>query len=727
MESFRDATSLSKHFLDEVRTLNFKMRISNSDKEFKHYPKDEDLFYYSLGDSYQLGKMGKIMEVSKSHVDRFKTIGFTLENERSSGSRTSMMRQKYITAVDNVIGVEPNGLDKISQQRKLKTYDTYDYISTINIIEDFARHCSVRWNFTYPDELMKIQYTLVSKYVSNYSLMFTRLEYETAEDVVMVQQDYITKLFSGRRHYKLTGDTLINYGSQVMSPKIGWAPENGRVKNEYATKGLLYCHDFFVSIGDSPGNHYLNYSKVIDSDQAIAYDPRPIAFDSIIEHKRQYFKTSDIDDITKIANNLLLLGKTMLIRIDIRSDKPIDFKSDFDVRWEDMVHNDNVLTAEIINSMPENVTIVAKLRPSFNKANIAPHIKRPFRIQPQPYATITTSEFTLFVPSKHLNKGKLWRSYSYDDLTGMQFQVCALKRTCGKLYNMYLSDMCLNMGVIIDKKELVDSTLALYSLSNSVNAVPDFTTVSNFIVTYPYGRIGEKLLQTVSHNRDYVDNVIDLQFECSDDAPLVIPVYSLPFKVKTSIQDMLTVIVTDNELISYSQPSNQLSTQIVKLVSFILKNLMSSRGINYTDMDRSIRRSVLKRFVNEYGVEANIIEEHVYFNGVKMSISGHMQYILIGSVFGLPYGIKRYIREIEENIIAPGNSYERKLGGRVWHGYYSHYLAVESAMLFLSNTQLLTTETHDAINRSFDWIRDQLTKLAIKYKVYQLVDERNKI
>lgn len=727
MESFRDATSLSKQFLDEVKTLNFKMRISNSDKEFKHYPKDEDLFYYSLGDSYQLGKLGKIMEVSKIHVDRFKAIGFALENERSSGSRTSMMRQKYISNVDNVIGVEPNGLEKISQLRKLKTYDTYDYISTVNVIEDFVAHCSDRWNLTYADELLKIQYGLVSRYISDHSLMFERLNYEVEDDVVAVQQDYITKLFSGRRHYRLVENTLINYGPQVMAPKIGWAPENGRIKNEYATKGLLYCHDFFVSIGDSPGNHYLNYSKVIDRDQAIAYDPRPIAFESIVDYRQQYFQASDIDYIVNIANDLHSLGKTMLIRIDIRSDKPIDFKREYDARWEDMVHADNLLTAEIINNMPENVTIVAKLRPSFNKSNVAPHINRPFRIQPQPFATITTSEFSLFVPAKHLNKGKLWSNYSYEDLTNMQFQVCALKRTCGKLYNMYLSDMCLNMGVIIEKKGLVNSTLALYSLSNAVNSIPDFSLMTNYIVTYPYGRVGDKLLQTVSHNRDYLDNVIDLQFECSDDAPLVIPVYSLPFRVKTTVQDMLTVIVTDNELISYSQPSNQMSTQVVKLVSFILKGLMNNRGINYTDMDRSIRRNVLKRFVEKYNLEANIIEEHVYFNGVKMSISGHMQYILIGSVFGLPYGIKRYIKEIEQNIIAPGNSYERTLGGRVWHGYYSHFLAVESAMIFLSSTQLLTIETYEAISRSFNWIREQLTKLAMKYEVYQLVDERNRI
>lgn len=727
MESFRDATSLSRQFSDEIKTLNFRMRMSNSDKEFKHYPKDEDLFYYSLGDSYQLGKMGKIMEVASAHVDRFKAIGFILENERSSGSRTSMMRQKYIANVDNVIGVEPNGLDKISQARKVKTYDTYDYIATGNVIEDFTQHCNDRWNLKYSDELLKIQYSLVSRYVSDHTLMFERLEYETENDVITVQQDYITKQLSARRHYRLTGNSLVNYGSQIMSPKIGWAPENGRTKNEYSTKGLLYCHDFFVSIGDSPGNHYLNYSRVITPGSAIAYDPRPIAFESIVDYRQQYFENSDIDEIVTIANNLQLVGKTMLIRIDIRSDKPIDFKRDFDVRWEDMVHDDNVLTAKIINSMPDNVTIVAKLRPSFNKVNSAPKLQRPFRIQPQPYATITTSEFTLFVPSKHLNKGKLWRSYSYEDLTSMQFQVCALKRTCGKLYNMYLSDMCLNMGVIVGKQELVDSTLALYSLSNSNNAIPDFIKIKNFIVTYPYARIGDELLNVTSHNRDYTDNTVDIRFECHDEAPMVIPVYSLPFKVKTSVQDMLTVIVTDNELISYSQPSNQMSTQIVKLVSFILKGLMNNRGMNYTDMDKSIRRDVLKRFINDHNLEANIIEEHVYFNGVKMSISGHMQYILIGSVFGLPYGVKRYLKEIELNIIAPGKSYERKLGGRVWHGYYSHYLAIESAMLFLSSTQLLTSETYDAINESFDWVRKKLTELAMKYDVYQMVDERNRI
>jgi len=352
------------------------------------------------------------------------------------------------------------------------------------VIEDFVKHCNNRWHLPYPDDLLKIQYSLVSRYLSDYTLMFVKLDYEVEDDVIVVQQDYITKLFSGRRSYKLIENTLYNFGSQVMSPRVGWAPENGRTKNEYSTKGLLYCHDFFVSIGDSPGNHYLNYAKVINRKQAIAYDPRPIAFDSVVNFRQQYFKQSDIDELVKKANNLHSFGKTMLIRIDIRSDKPVDFKSDFDLRWEDMVHNDNVLTANIINSMPENVTIVAKLRPSFNKTNTAPPIMRPFRIQPQPYATITTSEFTMFVPAANLNKGGLWRSYSYDDLTNMQFQVCALKRTCGKLYNMYLSDMCLNMGVIIGKKELIDSSLALYSISNANNAIPEFSKLSK-LVSYP--------------------------------------------------------------------------------------------------------------------------------------------------------------------------------------------------------------------------------------------------
>jgi VP3 protein len=727
MESFRDTKSLSKQFSDELKTLNFKMRVNNTDREFKHYPKEEDLFYYCLGDSYQLGKMGRLMEVSSAHVDRFKALGFVLESERNTSTRTSVMRQKYISNVSNVIGVEPNGLDKISQNRRLRTFDTYDYPATVNVIEDFINHCFRRWNMSYPKELLTIQYGLVSRYSNDYNEMFKNLSYEADENEFDINQDFITKQLSARRHYRLKEYKLMNFGPQVMSPRISWSPVNKRTKNEYATKGLLYCHDFFVSIGDSPGNHYLKYANVIPRGRAIAYDPRPIAFESIVDYKQQYFEESDINEIVQIANELRVNNENMIIRIDIRSDKPTDFLKEYDVRWEDMVHSDNILTAKIVNGMPDNVTIVAKLRPSFNRVNSAPQINRPFRIQPQPYATITTSEFVLFVPSKHLNKTGLWSSYDYDDLINMQYQICALKRTCGRLYNMYLSDMSLNMGVIIGQQAMLNSTLALYSLSNVNNSIPNFAEFENFIVTYPYARVSDTILNVTSHNRDYSDNTVDITFECKDDAPLVIPVYSLPFKVKTSVQDIKTVIITDNELISYMQPSNQMSTQIVKLVSFILKNLMNDRGINYTEMDSEIRRNVLKDFVNKYKLEANLTGEHVYFNGIKMSISGHMQYILIGSVFGLPYGIKRYIKEIELNILTPGKSYERKLGGRVWHGFYSHYLAVESAMLFLSITQLFPTEIYDAIDVSFNWIRKELIYLADKYEVYRMVDERNKI
>nr|QWO79071.1 MAG: VP3 protein [Kadipiro virus] len=733
-----DDTSCIREFDRLLKIVEFSYSISEDGVLSKTYNNMNDRIYYSLGDMFQSNHNNTRYVIPQGTNSLFQKVGyFKIGTERAN--RTAVLRSTAASFA-NIIGVEPNGIKAISfKGNGFKLYDGYVYSCSNSPINDFIDHCLRRWKYVVDDERKMILNQLVLRYKQNYMRMFDKINHITSTDGLSdskIENDHFTSMFTSTRHVNLVGNDVTYSGHLVRALAGSASIDDGRLKNQLSTQGLLMTHDKYILIGEAPGNHYSLYKRFLNKENCLLIDPRAVhsSIIDIIKHEKRYFTKQDIENIAKVtASNQ---HTNYLLRIDIRNDKPHKGDGMYNSRWEDMIQYDNELTAELINSMPMNVTISAKLRPSYNTNNVMPILKRKFRVLPLPYLKKNTAEFHLFVPRHDLMNGTEIDDVSYGTLSDMSYEVCALKALFGKPYNTYLTDMTLYLGVTNRFVKPISNSVALYSYSNSNNSrysSADFKLINDYLYTYPYSSLIDSTFNQTTHGRSYSDNTVNICDECSDEAPFFIPVYSLPLNAKINYYDMRTVCVTDKDGLAkigfkFSQPDNQLSTQIVKLVSFILKEMCDKRNLSHKQIDDEIRSQVLENyFKGKNGIDYTINGTTVMINDRLVSVSGHMQYILIGSVLGLSYGIKRYIMEIESNILNPKAGYERKSGSRVWHGFHSHYLAVDSALLYLTTLMNFKTEQFDMIKTSFNWIKLQLLNLANKYSNYLLVDERSLI
>lgn len=737
MSFVEDDDSCIREFDKFLKVLDFGYLVSEDGVLSKSYNNMNDRMYYSLGDMFQSNYSNMRYVIPQGTSSLFQKVGyFKIGTKRAN--RTAVLRSAA-SSFANIIGVEPNGIKAISfKGNGYNLFDGYIYSSTQSPVADFLDHCSRRWNYSIDNDRLNMLNTLILRYKRNYMRMFDRINHIIDDDSIVTgtDLDHFTSMFTSLRRVKLDGNDVSYDGPRVRALAGSASIDDGRLKNQLSTQGLLMTHNEYILIGEAPGNHYSLYRKFLNKENCILIDPRDVhsSIHDLVSHEKRYFSYDDINKLTimTVSNPLV----NYLLRIDIRSDKPHKGDGLYNSKWEDMVQNDTELTVALINSLPMNVTISAKLRPSYNVGNVMPKITRRFRVIPLPYLKKNTAEFHLFVPRQDLLNGTEIDDVSYTTLIDMSYEVCALKTLFGKPYNTYLTDLSLYLGVNTSFVKPTSNSVALYSYSNSINPPfthSDFAQISDYLYTYPYSSLIDTMFKQVTHGRSYLDNTVNIVNECADEAPFFIPVYSLPMNARISKYDMKTVCIVDQIGLKkigfkFTQPNDQLSTQIVKLVSFILKEICTNRGLSHKQLDDDIRTKVIADyFKGKDYIDYQIDGTNVIISERLVTVSGHMQYILIGSVLGLPYGIKRYIREIENNIVNPKLGYERKIGSRVWHSFHSHYLAVDSALLYLTTLMNFKVEQIDYIKVCFNWIKIQLLQLANKYSSYLLADERDLI
>jgi len=522
-----------------------------------------------------------------------------------------------------------------------------------------------------------------------------------------------------------TDGNLIGSGT-AFSPILSKAAENPRTKNLYRSIGLVMTHDYFILIGESPGPHYKRYNKM-NRDNTVFWDPRPT--DLPYDNVQSYFTESDIPAIVEKCALAADAGRKPLLLIDIRRDKTGDPNE-----WERLVQQDNDLICKLVNSLSNDVTVCAKMRPAYGDFEM-PELKRGVRMLPLPYLKHTTSEFNMFVPSVELSNGTERVDWTYEQLENMGNEVFVLKSTVGALYNRFLCDEHLCLGVINRAEVMADGTSALWSISNADNNIADVNkfllTGKNFMMSFPYAKIGNNVVERPSRNRRYVDHAITAYDEVMMPTDVyVLPLYAIPDNAHISQHDFRNCVVTDDRsMLTFSQPKGVVSTQIVKLASFMLKDVFSEAGLNWTTIDKEIRsesiRDLAKKTKN-FDVQERT-DGTFTVNGRVVTVSGHMLYIMIGSILGLPYGIKKYVNEIEYNILYHGQSYERKVGGRVWHGLLSHYLALSCVSRIIDTYMRMDVSERRQLDVVLSYVRTKLLELGAKYEVYLHVDESDVI
>jgi len=719
MNLFSDERSISSNFEKKIASIDLTFDTDH-DGLRKNYPNLSDRLYYSLGDSYIAARSFKTLKLFKSEVQPFLEIGFRRQGSSVTRTKTSLLRDREIN-YNTILGVEPNGLANLSTSSgTYSLYDPYTYPCTSSPFNDFLDHAADRWNMRLPKSLKSIIVDNI-KLIKSEGLKRDSVIYKSLP-VVEASFDEVT---SGPFDVIESDGQLVGTG-RVFGPVLSKALENPRAKNLYRSIGLIMVHTSFILIGESPGTHYLKYRKMRNNN-TVFWDPRPadLPFTKI----ERLFGQDDIQNIVDRCNEALLEDEKVLLLIDIRRDKTGDA-----VEWEQMVHRDNELTCELINRLDERVTVCAKMRPAYGDY-VMPKLTRKVRMLPLPYLKHTTSEFNMFVPSRQLMNGTERSDWTYKQLEDMGNEVFVLKSVIGALYNKYLCDLHLCLGVINRAGKMSVGTSALWSISNVSNDMDDFVEFlghgKNFMAAFPYAKLGNDIVSRPSRNRMYEDYAITAYDEVMMPQNIyVIPLYAIPDTATVTQHDFRNCVITDDQsILVLSQPEGVISTQVVKLVSFMLKDVFSEAGLDWTKIDKEIRANSIRHFAKS--VKSFDIQERTdgsfTVDGRLVTVSGHMLYIILGSILGLPYGIKKYIKEVEHNILHPGQSYERKVGGRVWHGLLSHYLSLNCVIEVIDSYMRMDVPMRKKLVTVINYVRDSLLDLGRKYEVYLHVDESDTI
>nr|ACA50112.1 VP3 [Banna virus] len=717
MELFSDSGSIVENFKERINKLVFDYSLNHGGFR-KTYKIQRDRMYYMLGDAYHANLSGKCLMLFNSEKDIFEGLGFKSKGSKVNVSKTQILRN-YEINFESIIGVEPNGLKSISTTKDVKRlYDIYSYKSSLHPFDDFKSHCVDRWGMSLSPSLERIIRSEVIKVRNNGLNRHSELH-----NYIPTVEDSFSEMTRGPANVALIDGKLVTEGV-CFGPVLSKSIEDPRLKNEFRSKGLIMVHNYFVLIGESPGPHYKKYTKM-NKDNTVFWDPRRTdhKFTNIVS----YFRNENIRDVVKYTSDALDKGLKPLVLIDIRKDKPKNLNTNEGaIEWERMVNEDNNLIVDMINALDERVTICAKLRPAFMKVGEMRKLSRPVRVLPLPYLRRSTAEFNMFVPSKELMNGTELRDVTYDDLVEMSNEVFVLKNIVGGLYNMYLKDQHLNLGVVNHAVNLSDNSSAIWSLSNSNNMRITNFDFNNFMYAAPYSDFTTLVVNRQFKGRSYSDWCLNILDEINlIDGVYLVPLYAIVGGGQITSHDFVNAVITDQEpLIDFTQSERALSTQVVKLVSFILKDSFTSKGLNWTEIDNEIRSNRLNSLSGVGFTVTKMLDGKVLVNDKVVTVSGHMLYILLGSILGLPYGIKKYLKEIELNILKPGSSYERGVGGRVWHGLISHYLAVDCVSDVIDGYMMCTYDERSKLNVVLNYVKSKLLELGLKYNVYLNVDER---
>ncbi|AGK29951.1 VP3 [Banna-like virus strain Balaton/2010/HUN] len=725
MELFSDERSIPKLLRDKIQSINLIYSL-DTDGIRKTYPTLSDRLYYAVGDSYIASRNHKSLKVFGSEADSFDKIGFSRAGKRHKATKTSLLRERERNYT-NIIGVEPNGLRRLADSLETHTlYDPYIYPATGSVVDDFVEHCATRWSLQIPTTVMDLVAGQVDLIRSAGGLERNTTIFEEIP-VVSGSFDSIT---AGPADVTVT-QSGIQQSGVIFGPVISKAVESPREKNRFRSIGLIMTHDTYFLIGESPGTHYLSYPKMTSSNTDF-WDPRKTNLP--YRQVNKLFTRQDIGPLVERAQTALSQGRKPLLLIDIRRDKPDMTTASGMNEWEQMVQSDNELICELVNALPLDVTVCAKIRPAYGPSFVMPRLTRKVRMLPLPYLKRTTAEFNMFAPSTLLINGNEKTNWSYDDLTTMAEEVFVLKSIIGSLYNLFLMDQHLNLGVRARATELVDDCSALWSISNIINSRSNIDLYlrkgSRFTIAMPYADVLTSTIDVTTRNRRYTDHA----FNSFDEVRLrpdvwLVPLYAINGASDVTAHDFRNCVLTDDANITqFTQPDTLISTQIVKLVSFALKDSFADKGLDWTAIDKTIRSAAIENLSGrkEFAITKTTNGDYIV-NGRMVTVSGHMLYILLGSVLGVPYGLKKYLREIEVNIISPGQSYERRVGGRIWHGLLSHYLAIDCVIDIVDGYMRMDYYDRTRLLQVTEYMKRELLKLGAKYETYLNVDERDKI
>lgn len=420
--------------------------------------------------------------------------------------------------------------------------------------------------------------------------------------------------------------------------------------------------------------------------------------------------------------------------------------------WEEAVWRDHILMNHLVKDLHSwrdmNIMTMQKAR-LYGSANVIEFSVEGWLLV-QPYMGPASTEMRFVCapgfkfsadlgrPSKTITR-RIWQ----DLATELRDWRCQYGEAIDYVVDGYWANLAVEQSSKGDSYGI--GAVGWLSLSNSLNDrdvmlrdIADGTSI-----TVPYRSIWESNVVTeVYGNRKYTDNAISLIDELNCPRTCV-PLSMFAGRLKLSnylSRVTLQTVLFNPDIEIKEQRHGETSTQVVKFMSNAIRRewgfrvddeLYSERGrVIRTELSSIVNKveSMLSLSINVRLGDDEMTDRGEYFiNGTVSSVSGHLIYILLGSMMGIPYGIKRYLSEKAWNAKTGDLGYEigKTRGGkrmkhrRVWHYLVDDLLAVRcirgiSGLLGLE----LDCEIASKLMRGLETLELDLIKIAEEFQPY---------
>lgn len=286
-----------------------------------------------------------------------------------------------------------------------------------------------------------------------------------------------------------------------------------------------------------------------------------------------------------------------------------------------------------------------------------------------------------------------------------------------------------SMLAVRSEQYSIPESVFLFSLSNASNdkSVISDAISSGGLVSSPYVPLWRKgkTVSTWVGNREYLDHGVTLLDEIMYDSYMVpLSYFCSSENILSAYSEMTLSNVLWNARVSGLQEDTHLSTQLVKMMSIAFK-------ATFLNADRiySIRTEVLKDRKKDYeqfmksrfGIDSVIdvigTSGDFFFHRRRMSVSGHLIYILIASIIGIPYGIRRYILEKRRNL--EGEKGYEFCENTIWHLLLEDLVALDCIIpLMREFYPSITVQLFLDLQLILNSLRQELLKMADQYRDY---------
>nr|APG79170.1 hypothetical protein 3 [Hubei blood fluke virus 3] len=410
--------------------------------------------------------------------------------------------------------------------------------------------------------------------------------------------------------------------------------------------------------------------------------------------------------------------------------------------WDKVLKDDFKLIVSIIGDILRlrpltghtEVTILYKIRPWCSSHKVLRIPKSVLLIQP--YTQTRTSEIRGLITNRStyaVNMPPPVSEVTLVDFEHDMLSIAKIRSRIGGHFNRIVSGYWSHFGVSAEPFPTTNAC-GLFSLSNLVNPYNRIVgwLREGIVMTLPYSHIFKNEVKTDVGAHKYKDHCLNIlrELELWDITFVPLISYMNNHSLQTYLMNDFTLTMLANVSINPIQRQYVYSTHLVKAVSACLRKVLSPKEfrILYRSRSEALRKNkskyekILIDLLSINSIELIVKsaggsgEYRMSISDKVYSVSGHLMLILLASIFGIPYGIRRYIYEKEENILGH-NSYEDKGAWKIWHTLIDDIAAIDATIIALTEWNFPATILKE-LDVKYDILRNELLRLGRIYDVY---------